>query len=212
MRLCILQPMNTEIIITGVSISLSLIVAIGPQNTFVFSNAVRGRYVGTVTLISIVCDSALASLGVLGVGPALARIPFLSGALVCIGLVWLMYCAGRSLSLAFKRSALQEANQRFQSTKELLLSAIAFSLLNPHAYLDSVFLIGSFSAGIAGPLRLPFYIGILGGISLWFILLSLTGRLCASLLKSESAWRILHVVVALSLLWSIAFLIKFGIG
>lgn len=208
---CILQSMNTEIIITGVSISLSLIVAIGPQNTFIFSNAVRGRHVGVVTLISIICDSALASLGVLGVGPALAQLPYFSNALISLGLLWLTYCAGRSLLLAFKKTSLHEKNFRIQSTREFLLSALAFSLLNPHAYLDSVFLIGTFSAGIIEPLRPSFYLGIIGGIALWFMFLTLVGRLCAPLLRTEGAWRVIHGIVALSLIWSVVVLLQSSI-
>jgi L-lysine exporter family protein LysE/ArgO len=200
--------MNTEIILTGVFLSLSLIVAVGPQNVFVFSTAVRGKHIGSVVFISIVCDSLLASLGIMGIGPALASLPGFSRILLLLGVVWLAYCTLRSIEQAFKASSLQESRSDPRSTIETLVSAFAFSLLNPHAYLDSLFLIGTFSAGILESLRFSFFMGVVGGIVLWFISLSVIGRLSAPLLKTQKAWRVIHGAIALSLLWSIFTLSK----
>ena len=59
----------------GLGVGLGLLIAIGAQNAFVISRAVRHDRVVLVAAICIGCDSVLILLGVTGVGAALSSHP-----------------------------------------------------------------------------------------------------------------------------------------
>jgi len=63
----------------GFGIGGGLIVAIGAQNAYVLSQAVRRNYLIIIPLICIICDALLIAAGVSGVGTILASSPRLTG-------------------------------------------------------------------------------------------------------------------------------------
>jgi len=63
----------------GFGIGGGLIVAIGAQNAYVLSQAVRRNYLLMIPLICIVCDAVLIAAGVSGVGTLVASNPRLNG-------------------------------------------------------------------------------------------------------------------------------------
>ncbi|WP_307793544.1 LysE/ArgO family amino acid transporter [Microbacterium stercoris] len=80
-----------------------------------------------------------------------------------------------------------------------ILSCLAMTWLNPHAYLDTVFLIGSVSAGY-GDLRWLFGAGAVLGSVIWFTFLAYASRYAARLLRSPRSWRILDALIAVAML------------
>lgn len=80
-----------------------------------------------------------------------------------------------------------------------LLAAIggmlAFTWLNPHAYIDSVVVLGSLANG-HGDLRWAFALGcFLAGIT-WFCLVGFGGKALRGLFANPVAWRVLDVIIA----------------
>ena len=80
-----------------------------------------------------------------------------------------------------------------------LLAAIggmlAFTWLNPHAYIDSVVVLGSVANG-HGDLRWAFALGcFLAGIT-WFCLVGFGGKALRGLFANPVAWRVLDVIIA----------------
>ena len=80
-----------------------------------------------------------------------------------------------------------------------LLAAIggmlAFTWLNPHAYIDSVVVLGSLANG-HGDLRWTFALGcFLAGIT-WFCLVGFGGKALRGLFANPVAWRVLDVIIA----------------
>lgn len=80
-----------------------------------------------------------------------------------------------------------------------LLAAIggmlAFTWLNPHAYIDSVVVLGSLANG-HGDLRWAFALGcFLAGIT-WFCLVGFGGKALRGLFANPFAWRVLDVIIA----------------
>ena len=80
-----------------------------------------------------------------------------------------------------------------------VLSCLAMTWLNPHAYLDTVFLIGSVSAGY-GDLRWIFGAGAVLGSVIWFAFLTVAARYAARWLRSPRAWRVLDAFIAVAML------------
>ena len=76
-----------------------------------------------------------------------------------------------------------------------VLTALALTWLNPHVYLDTVFLLGSV-ANTHGDARWVFAAGAGAASILWFFVLAYGARLLGGVLGSPRAWRVLDGVIA----------------
>ncbi|WP_342213729.1 LysE/ArgO family amino acid transporter [Nocardia wallacei] len=81
-----------------------------------------------------------------------------------------------------------------------VLTCLALTWLNPHVYLDTVVLLGSFANTYAGQDRWFLAAGAMLASILWFTALGYGGRLLAPLFARRTAWRILDSAIALIML------------
>jgi len=81
--------------------------------------------------------------------------------------------------------------------------AAAFTLLNPHVYLDTVLLVGSIGAQQPAPLRGWFVVGASTASLLWFGLLGFGARWLAPWFARPRAWQVLDGLIALTM-WVLA--------
>ncbi|WP_282702390.1 LysE/ArgO family amino acid transporter [Streptomyces sp. CC219B] len=184
----------------GFGTGLSLIVAIGAQNAFVLRQGIRRDAVLAVVGICALSDAALITLGVAGVGAvvvawpgALTAVGWIGGAfLICYGLV----AARRVVRPAGVLSADGEAAG---SARRAVLTCLAMTWLNPHVYLDTVFLLGSIAAD-RGELRWTFGLGAVLASLCWFAALGFGARLLSRVLNRPTAWRVLDGLVAATML------------
>ncbi|MET8414049.1 LysE family transporter, partial [Streptomyces sp. NPDC005195] len=139
----------------GFGTGLSLIVAIGAQNAFVLRQGIRRDAVFAVVGICAVSDAALIALGVGGVGALVVARP---EALTVVGLVgggFLLVYGVLAARRVLRPSALEAAGGSTGSRRRTVLTCLALTWLNPHVYLDTVFLLGTLAAD-RGPLRWTF--------------------------------------------------------
>ncbi|MET9017422.1 LysE family transporter [Streptomyces olivaceoviridis] len=184
----------------GFGTGLSLIVAIGAQNAFVLRQGVRRDAVLAVVGICALSDAVLIALGVGGVGAVVVAWP---GALRAIGIVGgvFLLCYG---ALAARRvlgpgTGLRAEGEAAGSRRRAVLTCLAMTWLNPHVYLDTVFLLGSLAAD-RGPLRWTFGLGAALASLCWFAALGFGARLLGRFLARPGAWRFLDGLVALTML------------
>ncbi len=78
----------------------------------------------------------------------------------------------------------------------VLLTCLALTWLNPHVYLDTVFLLGSVGA-TQGDSRWMFASGAILGSAAWFTLLGVGARHLGRWFSTRRAWRILDGAVAI---------------
>ncbi|NUL47318.1 amino acid transporter [Cellulosimicrobium funkei] len=76
----------------------------------------------------------------------------------------------------------------------VVLTALSVSLLNPHAILDTVVMLGTI-ANSYGAEKWMFAGGALTGSALWFLVLGLGVRALAPLLDTPRTWKIVDIVV-----------------
>jgi L-lysine exporter family protein LysE/ArgO len=81
------------------------------------------------------------------------------------------------------------------SLPRVVLTALALTWLNPHVYLDTVFLLGGI-ANTHGDDRWVFALGAVFASVLWFSALGFGARYLGRWLASPRAWRILDAVIA----------------
>lgn len=196
--------------LAGLGLGFSLIVAIGAQNLFVLRQGLRREYVLLVAAICALSDAVLIVLGVSGVGLMLQTLPWLllaarwGGAAFLVGYgvlaarrAWrpsgaaMIVDAGPSGSTG---GTVAVAVRR--SVAPTVLTCLALTWLNPHVYLDTVFLLGSVAAS-HGEGRWAFAAGAMVASVVWFVGLGLGSRLLAPWLATLHAWRVLDSVIAL---------------
>jgi L-lysine exporter family protein LysE/ArgO len=193
---------------TGFALGGSLIVAIGAQNAFVLRQGLRREHVGAVVMLCIVADVALMTAGVMGIGTALAAAPALSWALTLGGAAFLAAYGVLALRRAWKPGALRAAADHAPlRLRTVLAQATAFTLLNPHVYLDTVLLLGTIGARQDGDLRFVFLAGAGAASALWFALLGFGARALAPWFERPQAWRWLDGVIGVTMLALAAMLV-----
>lgn len=182
----------------GLASCLGLIVAIGAQNAFVLRQGLKREHVPAVVLVCGLCDTLLLALGVGGFGGLVAADPALTRMAAWGGAAFLGWYALRSFRAAMRPGALVvEAGgpEAPAPVGRTLTQAAAFSLLNPHVYLDTVVLVGSLAAPLPAAQRLGFGAGAVSASWLWFAALGFGARLLAPLFAKPSAWRALDLAV-----------------
>ncbi|MGW2516700.1 LysE/ArgO family amino acid transporter [Streptomyces sp. NPDC001617] len=184
----------------GFGTGLSLIVAIGAQNAFVLRQGIRRDAVLAVVGICALSDAALIALGVGGVGALVVAYP---GALTAVGWIGgaflLCYGALAARRVVRPQGALSTEGRAEGSRRRAVLTCLALTWLNPHVYLDTVFLLGSIAAD-RGALRWTFGLGAAFASLCWFAALGFGGRLLSRFLAKPSAWRVLDGLVAATMI------------
>ncbi len=190
--------MSTSAFLTGFTLSLSLIVAIGAQNAFVLRQGIRREHVLTVAGICTVADIALISLGTLGVGAVITASPLLLTAMKWLGCGYLVWFGLRSLWSARRPGALHTEDAP-PSRGSVVTTTLALTFLNPHVYLDTVVMLGNI-ANQYGPARWWFVLGACVASALWFHVLALGAHALAGPLGRPRTWQVIDILVGLLML------------
>lgn len=183
----------------GVLIALGLIMAIGAQNAFVVSQALRREHHLWVASLCVFFDVLLVTAGVYGLAHILINSPLLLAIARWGGILFLSTYAALALRRAFRKHALVAVSERpAQSLVVVLMTTLAVTLLNPHVYLDTVLLIGSLGAQQVSPNA--YVLGAATGSVLWFFSLALGAAKLAPWLSRPLTWRVIDFLVALMML------------
>ncbi|WP_233520017.1 LysE/ArgO family amino acid transporter [Prauserella sp. PE36] len=182
--------------VTGLVFSLSLIVVIGAQNTFVLQQGLRREHVLTVVLICALSDVLLIGAGVAGAGFLLEDRAWLIQ-LVRIGGAAFLFGYGLLAALrAMRPNALRAGPDAPPASRTAVVSTcLAFTWLNPGVYLDTVILLGSV-ANTQSAYPWWFGVGAALGSVLWFLALGFGARLLAPVFSRPTAWRFLDAFIA----------------
>jgi L-lysine exporter family protein LysE/ArgO len=201
------------VFVQGLALGLSLIVAIGAQNAFVLRQGLRREHVGPVVLFCAVADALLIAAGVAGMAQALGERAGLARSLALAGAVFLAAYGIRALRRARHAHRLQAAPGGAALTRGgALAQAAAFTLLNPHVYLDTVLLVGTVGAQHAAPLRGWFVAGASLASLAWFALLGFGARRLAPWFARPGAWRVLDAAIGLTMLVLAALLARHALA
>jgi L-lysine exporter family protein LysE/ArgO len=183
----------------GFALGGSLIIAIGAQNAFVLRQGLQRQHVGLVVAFCACADIALMAAGVFGIGAAAGDHPRVLLALAAGGVLFLSYYGLSALRRAGSPQRLDAAGGAERNAAAVLAQVAAFTLLNPHVYLDTVVLVGTLGAQQPEGGRLPFLLGACTASVLWFTGLGYGARTLAPLFARPLAWRILDGVIGVTM-------------
>ena len=187
----------------GFAIGLSLIVAIGAQNTFVLKQGLKKQAVFWVCFVCALSDSILVVLGITGFATVIQLYPELVGFAKWAGAVFLLWYGLQHVIQAFKSNqSLHAGSQNEIQLSKIIIVCLALTWLNPHVYLDTVVLIGSISTQFEQT-KLYFTLGVITASWFFFFSLGYGARVLIPVFANPKAWKVLDVVIAL-IMWSIA--------
>lgn len=202
--------MDIPVFIAGLSIGLSLIVAIGAQNAFVLRQGLKGEHVFAVCLVCALSDAALIVLGVTSFARIAAVLPWLDPVMRFGGAAFLVWYGAKSMFSAFKSQGALAVSDTAMARPLLptLLACLAITWLNPHVYLDTVVLLGTISTQFAGR-EVYFAAGAITGSFVFFFALGYGAGFLRPIFAKPFAWRILEGIIAL-VMWAIALKLVLG--
>jgi L-lysine exporter family protein LysE/ArgO len=189
----------TNASLDGLLTGLSLIVAIGAQNAFLLRQGLRRVGVGAIVAVCVLSDFVLIAAGVSGIGAVVHHAGWALLLVRWIGVAFLVCYGLTSVWRARRRSALTAAPDRPRSRYATVRQAFAFTWLNPHVYLDTVVLLGSVANAHGPSGRWWFALGAGAASVLWFTGLGFGARLAAPLLATPRAWRILDLLIGVTM-------------
>lgn len=187
----------------GIILAFGLILPLGVQNVFVFSQGATQPTLMRalpVVITASLCDTLLIALAVLGVSLIVLTFTWLKATLFTIGFFFLLY-----MGWVTWRSESQIKNGGHQSLppKKQIIFAASVSLLNPHAILDTIGVIGTSSLTYNGGEKWTFALSCILISYLWFFGLAIAGRALGTLDRSGRWMKTINRISAL-LIWGVA--------
>ena len=189
--------------LSGFALSLSLILVIGAQNSFVIRQGLLNQHVLAVVLFCGIADMALICLGALGLGQLLAPIFNLySEWIFGLAALWLAVYGILRFRDGLRMNAktdLDGANlcQPAQASLTQTLSVVlVLTFANPHVYLDTVILLGSLSVPYEGSDKLAFVCGASTASLSFFSVLGFGARRLGHYMTSPRAWQVIDFATA----------------
>ena len=164
--------------LTGYLLALGLILPLGPQNAFILSQgATQPRLVRALPAVvaAACCDTLLVMMAVLGVSVVVLAVPWVRIVLLVAGIGFLAVMGW----LTWRAKVGDETDPEATAwpVRRQVTFAASVSLLNPHAILDTIGVIGTNSLSYAGQARAAFTAGVILNSWLFFFGLAVAGRL-----------------------------------
>ncbi|WP_426997753.1 LysE/ArgO family amino acid transporter [Pseudarthrobacter sp. N5] len=184
-------------VLSGFATGLSLIVAIGAQNAFVLRQGLQRSHVTLVVAVCALSDLVLILLGVAGIGIVIEQAPAALEVVRWAGAAFLLVYGMLAAWRAIRGEHLDHLGTgQGVGWAAVLGTCLAFTWLNPHVYLDTVFLVGSLASAHGSTGRWWFAAGAGLGSLIWFTALGVGARFLAPLFRRRSAWRVLDGGIA----------------
>jgi L-lysine exporter family protein LysE/ArgO len=193
----------------GFALGLSLILAIGAQNSFVLRQGLRGEFVLPVVLTCAISDAVLIVAGVAGFGALVEAAPVVVDLARWGGAAFLVVYGALNFRSAYRGGgALESEKGETPKLAKAIGTVLVLTWANPHVYLDTVVLLGGISAQYPDP-RL-FGLGAVISSFFFFFSLGYGASLLRGFFASPLSWRILDVGIGITM-WAIAYSLISGI-
>ncbi|MFN3365109.1 LysE/ArgO family amino acid transporter [Exiguobacterium sp. s142] len=161
----------------GILLGFGLILPLGVQNIFIFNQGANQRKLShalPAVVTAAICDTLLICLAITGVSVVIFSFEWLKTSLFLVGFFflsymgWVMWKAAPETGSTHQRSPL--------SIRRQIAFAASVSLLNPHAILDTIGVIGTSSLLYVDQEKWMFAAAVIAVSWIWFMALAIVGR------------------------------------
>lgn len=192
-----------EAFIQGIFLAFGLITPLGMQNIFIFNQgALQKKFINALPsiLTAALCDTILICLSVLGITAIVWHLPWLQKLILLAGFIFLIYMGFVTWNSKVSDA---EQTQKVYTAKQQILFSLSVSLLNPHAIIDSIGVIGTNALRYVGHARLVFTFACILVSWCWFFGLAITGHTLHSMTKSNT-WLVILNKISAIIIWIVA--------
>ncbi|TWT28132.1 LysE/ArgO family amino acid transporter [Planomicrobium sp. CPCC 101110] len=193
-----------EPLLHGIVLAFGLILPLGVQNVFIFNQGAAHRkfsHAWPAIMTAAICDTMLIYLAVTGVSVVVLNFEWLRTSLFLVGFLFLAYMGWVMWRTTPEKGAHQRSSRL--SAKRQITFAASVSLLNPHAIMDTIGVIGTSSLVYTGEEKWFFTSAVIGVSWIWFFSLAIAGRKVG---QFDTSGRLLKRINQLSALivWAMA--------
>ena len=182
-------------LVLGFLTSLSLILAIGPQNIFVIEQGIKRQYIFLICLICSISDMLLIFIGIFLFeyfnNYFNSIIILIFNILLIIFLIYFIY------SKFTEKINIVEINKKKENTdrKKIVIKTLGFTFLNPHVYSDTIFFLGNFSKKFY--ILEKFYFGFGASIAsfLFFFSIGYASNYFSKYLNRIEIWKLINLII-----------------
>jgi L-lysine exporter family protein LysE/ArgO len=192
-----------EAFIHGFILAFGLIIPLGVQNIFVFNQGATQRRLFLAlpsVLTASLCDTLLITLAVLGVSIVVLQVAWLKTVIFVVGFFFLLYMGWMTWNT--KSSTTGDEPKQF-SAKRQITFAVSVSLLNPHAIIDTIGVIGTNSLPYFGKEKLAYTLACILVSWCWFFGLAIAGHHLRRLDKN-GVWLTRLNKLSAVIIWAVA--------
>jgi len=196
--------MSLLILAKGFTLTLSMIMPIGTQNSMLINQGISQNHHKMTAALFVLYDALLISVGVLGGSILLSHNATLFNLLTWGGILFLSVYGLLSMKSAFAQSKnTTDTVLKKKSAKIIFLTTLAVTFLNPHAYIDTVMVIGSVGGQYSDEAKVYFLIGCVLGSFTWFSCLALGAAKLSRQLSRPKVKMTIDIIIAL-VMWIVA--------
>ena len=192
-------------IIPGLLAGFSLIIAIGAQNAFVIRQGLTKKYVLLTVLICAFSDAILIAAGASGLGALIKSNANILEFVRWFGVAYLLWFAFKSAKSVLIKEVLNSVGEASPTRKNVILTVLGLTFLNPHVYLDTVILLGSISNQF-GDKKWFFVFGAALASFIWFTTIGFGAKSASRFMSRPLFWKILDSIIAVVMFAIAAFL------
>lgn len=188
----------------GIILAFGLIIPLGIQNIFVFNQGgCQHHFVHALptVLTAAICDTLLILCAVLGISMAILTLTWLKMIFFIGGIIFLTYMG--FVSWYSRPNHTGYAGQKPLTAKQQILFSLSVSILNPHALLDSIAVIGTSSLQFTGTAKWAFTMGCILVSWCWFFSLSVAGHFFHQW-DHTGRWQLVMNRLSALILWGVA--------
>jgi len=198
-----------EAIVHGIILAFGLILPLGVQNVFVFSQgATQPKLIRALpaAVTAALCDTFLILLAVFGLSTIVLQFEWLRLGLMIAGILFLLYMG----YVIWRSKPTNSETNKALPIRQQVIFALSVSLLNPHALLDIVGVIGTSALKYVGTEQVLFTIACITISWVWFFGLTLAGTIMKKLDSTGNLMNIFNKCYAL-FIWGTAIYLFVGL-
>ncbi|MFZ1494162.1 MAG: LysE family transporter [Candidatus Competibacter denitrificans] len=186
--------------LTGLGIASSLVISIGPQNTFLIKQGIARKHIFFIVVLCIFFDICLITIGVTGSSMIVLQWPWLIKVIAWCGVALLLLYAFRSYKSVINPSTDTVIVNVEHRLRDAILTTIIVTFLNPCAYLDTVVIVGGVSSQFSGDEKFSYWLGCIITSVVWFSLIGILSFRLAPFFYKPITWKILNAVIGSTLI------------